>query len=107
MIYKANKKAWMTSEIFEQFTKELDKTCSCDTALILDNASVHGIASNLDLKHLKIIFLPPNTTSKTQPMDAGIIQALKLRYRKAMMTKVSWFSFLLLEALFKFLFFLK
>lgn len=27
-------------------------------------------------------FLPPNTTSKLQPMDQGIIQALRLGYRK-------------------------
>ena len=71
MIYKANKKAWMTSEIFEQFTKELDKTCSCDTALILDNASVHGIASNLDLKHLKIIFLPPKHNKQDPTHGCG------------------------------------
>jgi len=62
--------------------------------LILDNASVHGIASDLELKHLKIIFLPPNTTSMTQPMDAGIIQTIKLRYRKALVGKV-WTLFFL------------
>jgi len=94
LVYKANKKAWMNSAFFEEFTKKLDGMVSCDTALILDNASVHGIASDLELKHLKIIFLPPNTTSMTQPMDAGIIQTIKLRYRKALVGKV-WTLFFL------------
>ena len=29
------------------------------------------------LKAIELIFLPPNTTSKTQPMDQGVIRSLK------------------------------
>jgi hypothetical protein len=88
LTYRSNKKAWMTSVIFEEFVKEFDSKMSAPTALLLDNASVHGISDNLALAHTTIIFLPPNTTSRTQPMDAGIIQTMKLRYRKAMINKV-------------------
>ncbi|XP_054656685.1 tigger transposable element-derived protein 4-like [Dunckerocampus dactyliophorus] len=57
----AIKKAWMTSNLFELFST---RRCS-------------GKLSNV-----KLIFLPPNTTSITQPMDQGIIQAAKLKFRK-------------------------
>lgn len=35
----------------------------------------------LNLSHLEVHSLPPNTTSLMQPLDAGIIAALKCRYR--------------------------
>jgi len=79
----------MTSILFEEFVVNLDKSLSQPSVLLLDNASVHGIAAEKSLTHLKIVFLPPNTTGKTQPCDAGIIQTLKLRYRKAMVDKAS------------------
>ena len=34
------------------------------------------------MSNTEIIFLPPNTTAKVQPMDAGIISAFKNRYKK-------------------------
>lgn len=49
----------------------------------MDNCSAHGQQYSLPkLQNVEFIFLPPNTTSKVQPMDAGIIRAMKLRYRK-------------------------
>lgn len=48
--------------------------------LILDNAPSH-VTSNIELPHLTILFLPPNATSKIQPLDAGIISAFKRHYR--------------------------
>ena len=37
----------------------------------------------MNYPNLEVIFLPPNTTSKLQPMDAGIIAASKRHYRKS------------------------
>ena len=33
------------------------------------------------LKNLALVFLPPNITSHTQPMDQGIITSFKSHYR--------------------------
>ena len=50
--------------------------------LILDNATCHPKSIIDSFLQIKIIFLPKNTTSTLQPLDAGIIQNFKLRYRK-------------------------
>ena len=82
-LYKFNKSAWMTSAIFQDWLLDLDKRYRMQqrkVLLLLDNAPTH-IVGSLELTSLKIIFLPPNTTSKIQPLDAGIIAAFKKRYR--------------------------
>ena len=48
--------------------------------LLLDNAPSHMITSGLT--NVKVHFLPPNTTSHLQPLDAGIIQCFKANYRR-------------------------
>ncbi|KAI6648433.1 Tigger transposable element-derived protein 4-like [Oopsacas minuta] len=53
-------------------------------AMILDNFSGHP---NLNLSHIKLFFLPPNTTSMTQPMDAGLSKNLKHYYRRFLARK--------------------
>ena len=49
-------------------------------ALIVDNCPARPIIENLS--HAKLVFLPPNTTSVSQPMDQGVIRCLKAHYRK-------------------------
>ena len=48
--------------------------------LFLDNAPSHP--TQLKMENVKVQFFPPNTTSHCQPMDQGIIQAMKLKFRK-------------------------
>ena len=47
-------------------------------ALVLDNSTAH---SNINsTKSIKLVFLPPNTTSVTQIMDEGLIISFKCHY---------------------------
>ena len=87
VVYDANRSAWMTSEKFEKWLRKVNNSMRVEDrkiAMILDNFSVHP---NLTLSHVKIFFLPPNTTSMTQPMDAGIIKNLKCHYRRFLIRK--------------------
>ena len=48
--------------------------------LVLDNCRAHPNVN--ELTNVRLIFLPPNTTAKTQPLDAGVIRCPKSHYRK-------------------------
>ena len=47
--------------------------------LIVDNCPAHQHVEGLKAIHL--MFLLPNTTSKTQPIDQGVIRSIKAHYR--------------------------
>lgn len=87
--YTSNHKAWMTSDAFCNWLKSLDKEMKKKNKKILmfiDNCTAHGEIPNL--KNIKIKYLPPNTTSKLQPLDQGIIQSFKMHYRKEVVRRV-------------------
>ncbi|KAK3784006.1 hypothetical protein RRG08_025201 [Elysia crispata] len=87
-VWKANRKAWMTSQIFEEWLKKLDRKMLMQgrsIAMIVDNCPAHP--SIQGLRAVELIFLPPNT-SVLQPCDQGIIQALKARYRKRVLKRL-------------------
>ena len=68
----------ISSELFEEWIKELDRSFGVQKrkiALIVDNCPAHPTVTGLEW--IELIFLPPNTTSVTQPMDQGVIRALK------------------------------
>ncbi|WAR08354.1 LOW QUALITY PROTEIN: TIGD4-like protein, partial [Mya arenaria] len=77
--YYSNKTAWMHSWSFEDWIKSLVmkmRTANIHILLFVDNAPVHP---DITLRSVKLMFFPKNCTS---PMDTGIIQMLKLKYRK-------------------------
>ena len=80
--YRAQKKSWMDSDLFEEWVRELDAKFAREgrkVALIVDNCPAHPHVEGLQA--INLVFLPPNTTSKTQPMDQGVIRSLKAHYR--------------------------
>lgn len=82
--YRHNAKAWMTSELFQDWLKDFDRQMRLarrKVILLVDNAASHN-QGDLQLRSVTLHFLPPNTTAHIQPMDAGIIKAFKAHYRK-------------------------
>ena len=80
--YRAQKKAWMNSDLFEEWVSELDRKLQLENrkiALIENNCPVHPNVN--DLKAIELVFLPPNTSSHTQPMDQVVLWSLKSKYR--------------------------
>ncbi|KAH0817235.1 hypothetical protein GEV33_005556 [Tenebrio molitor] len=80
--WKFNKKAWMIGEIMTEWLLQFDRKIGLQKrkiVLFMDNAGSHP--RDLKLTNIKIIFLPPNTTSFCQPLDQGIIQNFKTFYR--------------------------
>lgn len=75
----------MTGVFFQIFTKFFNKHINKRRVLLLlDNAPSHvwTDVQKAAYPNIEILFLPPNTISKLQPMDAGIISAFKRHYCK-------------------------
>ncbi|XP_057658528.1 tigger transposable element-derived protein 4-like [Diorhabda carinulata] len=87
--YQANKKAWMTQDIFENWLLKLDKKFYREKRKVLmfvDNCSAHN--SIPDLENIEVVFFSPNMTSVLQPMDQGIINSFKIHYRSILVREV-------------------
>ena len=56
--------------------------------MFLENATCHPKSIIDSFSKIKIIFLSKNSTSRLQPLDAGIIQNFKVKYRKRLVKYV-------------------
>ena len=89
--YYKNVKMWMNSDImFDVLTKTNRKLAQQkrNVVLFLDNVSSHPPELSKKFSHIKVIFLPKNTTSRLQPLDAGIIKNFKVQYRKLLVAHI-------------------
>lgn len=89
----SNKRAWMTTQIFNDWYKRhflpearahctrvgLDENCLI--VLVLDNCTAHPPAEELNTAHINVKYLPPNCTSLIQPQDQGILRSMKCLYK--------------------------
>ena len=82
--YFANKKAWMNSDLVTDILTYFN----WKIILFMDNAPCHPAGLQDRLSNINIVFLPKNTTSKTQPLDSGIIASWKCRYKKRLLRHV-------------------
>jgi hypothetical protein len=81
--FRSDPKAWMTIAHFEEwfmnyFIPEVEKFCRGNDIpfkilLIFSNAPGHSAYLDDFHANVKVVFLPPNTTSIHQPMDQGVI----------------------------------
>ena len=88
IMWRHNKKAWMTTVIMLEWLTWFDKRIHGRKILLLiDGFSAHKAAvriliENGSLKNTRVEFLPPNCTLVYQPLDQGIIANFKLLYRR-------------------------
>lgn len=81
--YDFSKKSWMTVSIFCKWLETFNRQLLLENRkilLILDNAPVHPVG--LEYSNIEMLYLPPNTTSKIQALDQGIILSFKQHYKK-------------------------
>ena len=100
LLYTNQTKAWMdtatfTSWFHDQFIPKVSaylrsKGLPPKALLLLDNAPSHPDSSLLQSSDgsIKCIYLPPNTTSLCQPMDQGVLENLKRRYKRLLLEKL-------------------
>ncbi|GFT08809.1 tigger transposable element-derived protein 6 [Trichonephila clavipes] len=87
--YHSNKKAWMATELFNEWLVSLNSDMKRENRhilLFLDNCTVHN--NTPALSNGKLQFFPPNSTSKLQPLDQGIIHNFKTFYRREVVKSV-------------------
>lgn len=95
--YRANKTAWMTQKLFEEYVVGINNTkrlSSRNIVLVIDNASSHFLGSNIvetrqmqgilsaRMSNILLVYLPANTTSVLQPLDQGVIAVVKWHYKQ-------------------------
>lgn len=99
VIYKSQRNAWMNSEIFAEWFKKSfvpavksqqssQNIRSQKSVLLIDNCSAHPDELSSHDGSVTCLFLPQNTISLIQPMDQGVLQAMKNRYKKKILRKV-------------------
>ncbi|XP_028661789.1 jerky protein homolog-like [Erpetoichthys calabaricus] len=100
VLYYNQTKAWMNREIFKDwFFKHFvpavrdhlrSKNLPQRAVLLLDNAPSHPSENVLKTSddQIFVAYLPPNVTSLKQPMDQGVLEAFKRRYRKSLLRSV-------------------
>ena len=56
--------------------------------LFMDDAQCYPASLQDEISNINIVVLPKNTTSKTQPLDSGIIASWKCSYNKRLLRHV-------------------
>jgi len=80
----------MLSTIYESWIFDLDKKFFNNIRkllLFVDNCPAHPKTLLHELKAIRVVFLPPNMTSKLQPMDQGIIKNIKHHHQRSIMQR--------------------
>ena len=81
----------MSGDISHQILSQINRQIQIknrSVILFMDNAGCHPHDLTDKYSNIKIIWLPPNTTSKLQPLDLGTIKNFKTHYRKFLLRYV-------------------
>ncbi len=100
LIYTNQSNAWVNSVIFTDWFHQnfvpkarkglQDLGVEPKAILLLDNCSAHPNEEDLVSSDGKIIakYLPPNVTSLIQPMDQGVLESMKRRYKRKILEEL-------------------
>lgn len=84
--WRWNTKAWMTTQVMSEWLLAFYAHIGPQREVLLsmDNFSAHvaALIINPPPANIRISWLPPNSTSRFQPLDQGIIQSFKSHYRR-------------------------
>ncbi|XP_006150378.1 tigger transposable element-derived protein 4 [Tupaia chinensis] len=86
--YEANRRAWMTPDIFEQWMQKLDEKFQAQqrrVVIFVDSFPAHPEVKNL--KSIELAFFPSCLSSKCIAMKQGVIKSLKIKYRHCLIKK--------------------
>lgn len=83
----------MTQTLFYDWLNRLDRYVSLKAnqkvLLLLDNCTAHGNNGTApELNHIDVLYLPPSTISRLQPLDAGIVLTVKKAFRRRLLFRV-------------------
>ena len=87
-VYYSQANAWIDTALFEkwfrnEFVPHVKRRTGEPVVLLVDNCGGHDASMVVD--NVSLISLPPNCTSVHQPLDMGLLVAMKRRYKKYMM----------------------
>lgn len=98
VIWKSNRKAWITRIIFREWFVDYavpawrtycqNKNLEFKILLILDNTLSHKLDFDTLCPNVRVVFIPPRTASILQPMDQGIIMTFKAYYLRRLFSKL-------------------
>ena len=87
--YYSQTNSWIDSKIYQKILNKLNRKMRSkkkNILLFVDNCRTH--TEDITLSNIVVKFLPPNSTSKLQPLDQGIIHSFKAFYRKELIVKL-------------------
>lgn len=82
LYYRYNRKAWMTTEIMCEWLQLLNAEMVRKNRNILLFLDISPSHPHMTFSNVRICFFPPGTTFVVQPMNQGIIQAAKMKFRR-------------------------
>ncbi|XP_062055045.1 tigger transposable element-derived protein 4 [Lepus europaeus] len=86
--YEANRMAWMTSDIFEQWMQTLDEKFQAQqrrVVIFVESLPAHPEVKNL--KSIELAFFPSCLSPRFIAMKQGVIKSLKIKYRHCLIKK--------------------
>ncbi|XP_054423822.1 tigger transposable element-derived protein 1-like [Pteronotus mesoamericanus] len=98
VVWRSNRNDWLTPSIFQEwftgcFCPAVERYCTSHglphrALLLLDSAPCHPAHLGSLSAHVRVEFLPKNTSTLIQPMNQGIIAAFKAHYLRRTLSQL-------------------